>query len=100
MNVSAQASFLKEPLLCSIEASAHIRLVKGVIRRNNPITVLCPILANGIICSRGTGPVMRGKPFRPKLLVKNYGNPNIQLWSCEGCKDIFLKVNLTEPSST
>ena len=80
----------EERFRCSTEGSAHIHLVNGVIRRNSPIKVLCPTLANGIICSRGTGPGMRGKPYRPKLLVKNHANPNLQLWSCKGCKDEFL----------
>ena len=85
--------FPEERFLCSTEASAHIHLVKGVICHNRPITVLCPILAKGIICSRGTGPAMRGKSYRPHLVLKNHSNPNLQLWSCEGCKDILLKVN-------
>jgi len=28
--------------------------------------------------------------FRPKLLVKNHKDPNLQLWSCKGCEDKFL----------
>ena len=76
------------------EASAHVHLVKGVVCHNNPITVLCPILAKGIICSRGTGPSMRGTPYRPKLLMKNHANPSLQLWGCEGCKDILIRVRL------
>ncbi|MBN1618152.1 hypothetical protein JW887_02300 [Candidatus Dojkabacteria bacterium] len=83
----------EERLLCSPEESSHVYLVKGVVCHNNPITVLCPILAKGIICSRGTGPAMRRKPYRPKLLLKNHANPNLQLWSCKGCKDILLKIN-------
>ena len=94
-------SFPEEHLLCSTVAGAHIHLVKGVVRRNSPITVLCPTLAKGIICSRGTGPGMRGIPYRPKLLVKNHSNPNLQLWMCQGCKDKFLlRVNVVEFSLT
>ena len=87
-------SFPEERLLYSTVAGAHIPLVKGVIRRNSPITVLCPTLAKGIICSRGTGPAMSGKPYRPKLLVKNHSNPDLQLWSCEGCPNFLIRVKI------
>lgn len=90
------SSFLKESSLYSTVARAEVQLVKGVVCRDNPITVLCPILAMGIICHKGTGRGSSGMTYRPKLLVKNYGNPNLQLWSCEGCKDFLLKVNLNE----
>jgi len=83
----------EERLFYSTEVSPSIHLVKGVACHNSPLTVQCPILAKGIICSRGTGPAMRGKPYRPKLLLKNHANPNLQLWSCKGCKDILLIVN-------
>ena len=78
---------------CSNQRATHIRLVKGIVRRNSPISVLCPTLANGGICHRG------GKHpkdwLRPKLLAKNHGSPWLQLWMCEGCKDKFLlKVKL------
>ena len=96
----ANSLFHEEHLLCSTEESAHIHLVKGFVCHNSPITVLCPILAKGIICTRGTGPVMRGKPYRPKLLLKNHTNPNLQLWSCKGCKGILFKINLNQTSST
>jgi len=84
--------FPEEGFLCSDEG-AHVLLVKGVVCHDSPVTVLCPFLAKGMICSRGTGPAMRGEPYRPKLLLKNHANPNLQLWSCKGCKDILLKVN-------
>ena len=58
--------------------------MKGVVCPNSSITVLCPILAKGMICSRGTGPAMRRKPYRSKLLLKNHANPNLQLLSCKG----------------
>ena len=90
------SSFLKDSSFYSTVAGAQVQLVKGVVCRNSPITVLCPILAKGIICNRGTGPGSSGMPYRPKLLVKNHGNPNLQLWSCEGCKDVLIKVNLNE----
>lgn len=86
-------SLFLEERLGSTEESNIILLVKGVVCYNSPIIVLCPILAKGINCSRGTGSAMRGKPYRPKLLLKNHANPNLQLWYCEGCKDILLKVN-------
>jgi hypothetical protein len=90
--------FPKEPTLSTTESSSQIHLVKGIILHNNPLTVLCPTLAKGIICSRGTGPAMRKKPYRPTLLVKNHANPNLQLWSCKGCKDEFLlRVTTKEP---
>ena len=87
---SKSTSFPEKPLFCSAEASTCVHLVKGVICHDSPIKVLCPTLARGVICSKGTGPAMRGKPFRPKLLMKNHANPSIQLWSCKGCKDQFL----------
>jgi hypothetical protein len=38
-----------------------------------------------------------GSPFRPELLIKNFGDPDLQLWSCEGCRDEFLlRVNIKE----
>ena len=92
------ASILEEWSVGPTIVGAHIELVKGVICRNSPIKVLCPILAKGIICSRGTGPAMSGTPYRPKLLVKNHENPNIQLWSCKGCPDFLIKVNIDENS--
>jgi hypothetical protein len=85
--------FPEEMLFCSIDEGDRVFLVKGVVCHDSPVTVLCPFLARGMICSRGTGPAMRGEPYRPKLLLKNHANPDLQLWSCEGCKDILLKVN-------
>ncbi len=87
---SKTASFPEKSFFCSAETSACIHLVKGIIRYDGPTKVLCPTLANGMICSKGTGPAMRGKPYRPKLLMKNHANPNLQLWSCKGCADQFL----------
>ena len=76
----------------SNQRASHIPLVEGVIRKNPHVRVLCPTLANGGICHRG------GKHpklwFRPKLLVKNYSNPNLQLWSCEGCPQFLLRVEI------
>ena len=91
---SKKSLFLEERLFVSSEVSNHVLLVKGVVCDCSPITVLCPILAKGIACTRGTGPAMRGKPFRPKLLLKNYADPSLQLWYCEGCKDVLLKVDM------
>jgi hypothetical protein len=72
----------------SSQRATHIRLVKGTVKRNPHTRVLCPTLAQGGVCHRG------GKhPYqwlRPKLLIKNYGNPRLQLWMCEGCRDKFL----------
>ena len=85
-------SFLKEssPYL----TGTKVHLVKGIVCSNSPITIRCPI--QGIICRRGTNPENSEKFYRPKLLVKNHGNPNLQLWSCKGCKNVLIKVNLNE----
>ena len=72
----------------SSQRASHIPLKEGIVKVNPHLQVLCPTLANGGICHRG------GKHpkywFRPKLLVKNYGDPCLQLWMCEGCRDKFL----------
>lgn len=72
----------------SNQKASHIRLVKGVVRVNPHVKDLCPTLAKGEVCHRG------GKHpqewYRPKLLVKNFNDSRIQLWSCEGCKAQFL----------
>jgi len=72
----------------SNQRATHIRLVRGIVKVNPHLKVLCPVLAMGGICHRG------GKHpkdwLRPKLLVKNHGDPGLQLWMCEGCKDKFL----------
>ena len=73
----------------TIQKATHIKLVKGVVLFNPHVVVLCPTLAKGGTCEKG---VLRKKEqwFRPKLLVRNYGDPTLQLWCCEGCKDKFL----------
>ena len=73
----------------SNQKAEHTRLVEGIVKVNPHVQVLCPKLARGERCNKG---VMKkaGSPFRPELLVKNYTNPNIQLWSCEGCAEKFL----------
>jgi len=72
----------------SNQRATHIKLVRGIVKVNPHLKVLCPTLATGGICHRG------GKHpkdwLRPKLLVKNHGDPRLQLWMCEGCKDKFL----------
>jgi hypothetical protein len=72
----------------SNQRATHIRLVRGVVKKNPHVRVLCPTLANGGICHRGG----KGSKdwLRPKLLVKNHGDPRLQLWMCKGCKDKFL----------
>ena len=69
--------------------ATHIRLVKGIVKYNPHVVVLCPVLAGGGTCERG---VQRKKEdwYRPKLLVRNCGDPTLQLWCCEGCEDKFL----------
>jgi len=94
------SSFPEESFHCLTTAGPQLHLMKGVVCKNNPITVLCPILAKGIVCSRGNGMGISRTPYRPKLLMKNHGNPNLQLWRCEGCPNILLKVNLHETSLT
>jgi hypothetical protein len=80
----------------SNQRPSHIRLVNGIVKVNPHVRVLCPRLARGEDCKRGKR-TKSGSPFRPHLLVKNYGNPRLQLWSCEGCKDKFLlRVDLNE----
>jgi hypothetical protein len=73
----------------SSQRATHIRLVKGTVKRNPHARVLCPVLASGQDCRRGYKG-KKGTYQRPKLLVKNHGDPRLQLWMCEGCKDKFL----------
>ena len=77
----------------SSQRATYTPLVEGIVKANPHVQVLCPTLARGERCNKG---VMKkaGSPFRPELLVKNYNNPNIQLWSCEGCPDFLLRVEL------
>jgi hypothetical protein len=74
----------------SNQKATHIRLVKGTVKVNPHLRVLCPRLARGEDCKMGQHKSKSGKAYRPKLLVKNYGDPDLQLWMCEGCKDKFL----------
>ena len=73
----------------SSQRASHIPLKKGVVKRNPHVRVLCPVLASGQDCHKGFRS-RKGEYKRPELLVKNFGNPRLQLWSCEGCKDKFL----------
>ena len=75
----------------SNQQATHIRLVRGVVRVNPHPQVLCPTLAEGIICRKGFKN-KRGVYHRPKLLVKNHGDPRLQLWMWEGCKEFLLRV--------
>ena len=80
----------------SSQRATYTPIVEGIVKANPHVQVLCPKLARGERCNKG---VMKkaGSPFRPELLVKNYTNPSIQLWSCEGCKDKFLlRANINE----
>jgi len=82
----------------SNQRATHIRLVRGVVKRNPHVRVLCPTLAKGEVCNRTGKSLLKGDTkeiLRPKLLVKNHGDTSLQLWMCEGCKDKFLlRVNL------
>ena len=71
------------------QRASHIRLVEGHVRRNSPISVLCPTLKAGINCQKGKR-TKGGDPYRPELLVKCSSDSGLQLWMCEGCKDKFL----------
>ena len=82
----------------SNQRADHIRLVEGIVKVNPHVWVLCPKLARIESCNKGVKK-NAGSPFRPELLVKNYNNPDLQLWSCEGCKEKFLlRVNFKEIS--
>ena len=86
MNKESRALHL---LGVSNQKASHIKLVKGVAVRNSPITVLCPKLAEGRECKKGWQCV-KGRYKRPELLLKNFGDPSLQLWMCQGCRDKFL----------
>jgi hypothetical protein len=73
----------------SCQRASHIPLKKGTVKVNPHLQVLCPKLARGEGCRKGFKNY-KGKYHRPHLLIKNYGDPCLQLWSCEGCKDKFL----------
>ena len=73
----------------SNQKAAYTPLVKGIVKANPHIRVLCPKLSRRESCNKGVKK-NAGSPFRPELLVKNYNNPNIQLWSCPGCAEKFL----------
>jgi len=66
----------------------HIKLMKGVAILNPHPQVLCPMLARGSSCHKHKNYIF----LRPELLVKNHADPNLQLWSCEGCKHFLLKI--------
>ena len=66
-----------------------MNLMKVTVKFNPHVRVLCPKLARRESCNKGVKK-NAGSPFRPELLVKNYTNPDLQLWICDGCKDKFL----------
>ena len=78
----------------SNQQATHIKLVKGIVRKNPHARVLCPTLAQGGVCHRG------GKhPYqwlRPELLVKNHGDLGLQLWMCEGCQNFLLRAKIAK----
>lgn len=75
----------------SNQRATHIPLKKGIVKVNPHLQVLCPVLASGRDCRKGFKNY-KGKYHRPKLLVKNYGDPDLQLWSCKGCPQFLLRV--------
>ena len=68
-----------------------VKLKKGIVKVNPYLRVLCPRLAEGLNCRKGIT-FENKNPYRPKLLLKNYGNPKLQLWSCECCQNFLLRV--------
>ena len=70
-----------------------MNLVKVTVKVNSHVLVLCPTLAEEKVCYRTGKGLLRGEKkaiVRPKLLVKNHKDPDLQLWSCEGCAEKFL----------
>lgn len=74
----------------SNQRATHIRLVKGTVKVNPHTRVLCPTLASGKDCSKGANSYRFRKPYRPKFLTRNFNDPSLELWMCEGCRDKFL----------
>ena len=70
-----------------------IKLKKGVVKVNPHLRVLCPRLAEGKACRKGIT-LENKNPYRPKLLLKNQGEPRLQLWSCEGCLGFLLRAKI------
>lgn len=66
----------------------YIKLVKGVVKRNPHVKVLCPRLAEGD-CQRGKK-TKTGTPYRPQLLVKNHGDPDFSYGSAKVAKTNFF----------
>ena len=64
---------------------------------NPHLRVLCPRLVKGKVCQKGKKK-KNGLPYRPRLLVKNYSDPKLQLWSCEGCPHFLLRADMNEVS--
>ena len=77
----------------SNQRATYTPLVEGIVKANPHVRVLCPTLARGEKCNKG---IMKkaGSPFRPELLIKNFGNPDLQLSSCEGCTNFLLRVKI------
>ena len=73
----------------SNQKATYTLLVEGIVKNNPHLKVLCPKLARRESCNKGVKK-NAGSPFRPELLVTNYNNPDLQLWSCEGCAEKFL----------
>ena len=74
--------------------ASHIKLVRGTVKINPHIRVLCPKLACGSECKRGEFQGKKSEWFRPGLLLKHHSNPDLQLWSCEGCPSFLLRVEV------
>jgi hypothetical protein len=91
-----QEKYTLHVLGVSSQRATHIRLVRGVVKVNPHLQVLCPALAKGRVCRKALKN-QRGVYKRPQLLIKNYGDPGLQLWMCEGCRDKFLLKVKLEP---
>ena len=70
-----------------------VKLKEGVVKVNPHFRVLCPRLAEGKPCRKGIT-LENKNPYRPKLLLKNHANSDLQLWNCEGCQNFLLRVKI------
>ena len=77
----------------SNQRADHIRLVEGIVKVNPHVRILCPKRARGERCNKGKTK-NDGFPYRPELLIKNCNDPDLQLWSCQGCTNFLLRVKI------
>ena len=77
------------------QRAESIKLVKGVVEYvqiglARGYKVLCPTLSKGFGCEKGKFRRKKEEWYRPRFLVKNCGDPRLQLWVCPGCESKFL----------